>query len=230
MDNLPKVGLKAQDKGLELLFDVPPELPLALRGDPLRLGQVLVNLGNNAVKFTDGVALTSWSRTAARCARTWVRDFGIGDRAQCEKMFKSWPPVIHHLKYGGTGLGWPFAKTCGADGWQHLGGQWLAGLLSPRLWPQGAPACRRPAPGVACCWRTTTSAREVLSAARSCGFAMKQPAGGTQRCAVAADQAAAPMTWCCWTGRWPHGRHRDRATTAEHRRPAHAGGHYGDGA
>ena len=52
-DNLANlVGLKAEEKGLELMFDLPVELPHSLVGDPLRLSQVLVNLGNNAVKFT----------------------------------------------------------------------------------------------------------------------------------------------------------------------------------
>jgi signal transduction histidine kinase len=52
-DNLANlVGLKAEEKGVELLFDLPADLPSALLGDPLRLGQILVNLGNNAVKFT----------------------------------------------------------------------------------------------------------------------------------------------------------------------------------
>ncbi len=47
MDNLGNlIGLKAEDKGIELLFNLAPNLPTALIGDPLRLGQVLVNLGN----------------------------------------------------------------------------------------------------------------------------------------------------------------------------------------
>ena len=54
MDNLANlVGIKAEEKGLELLFKTDPEIPTSLIGAPLRLGQVLVNLGNNAVKFTD---------------------------------------------------------------------------------------------------------------------------------------------------------------------------------
>ena len=54
LDNISTlVGIKTQEKGLELLFKTNPSVPRALVGDPLRLGQILINLSNNAVKFTD---------------------------------------------------------------------------------------------------------------------------------------------------------------------------------
>src|SRR6202008_1228283 len=52
LDNLANlIGFKAEDKGLELLFQVAPELPTGLVGDPLRIGQGLGNLANNAGNF-----------------------------------------------------------------------------------------------------------------------------------------------------------------------------------
>ena len=54
LDNISTlVGIKTQEKRLELLFKTDPSVPTALVGDPLRLGQILINLSNNAVKFTD---------------------------------------------------------------------------------------------------------------------------------------------------------------------------------
>ncbi|TAK98781.1 MAG: PAS domain S-box protein, partial [Aquabacterium sp.] len=52
------LGLPAERKGLELLFTAPPDLPAHLMGDPTRLRQILVNLGSNAIKFTDQGSVT----------------------------------------------------------------------------------------------------------------------------------------------------------------------------
>ncbi|HKX41647.1 MAG TPA: response regulator [Burkholderiaceae bacterium] len=114
MDNLGNVvGLKAEEKGLELLFVEPPELPTALVGDPSRLGQVLLNLGNNAVKFTDHgevlVSIAVLERDAASVQlRFEVCDTGIGMSAeQQRRMFQpfSQADASTNRRYGGTGLG-----------------------------------------------------------------------------------------------------------------------------
>jgi two-component system sensor histidine kinase/response regulator len=65
MDHLANlVGMKTEDKGLELLFNAPPRRAHRPGGRPLRLGQVLINLGNNAVKFTEAAKLSSvWKKS-----------------------------------------------------------------------------------------------------------------------------------------------------------------------
>ncbi len=120
MDHLANlVGLKAEDKGLELLFQLGPQLPTALIGDPLRLGQILVNLGNNAVKFTDageiiiGADIVETSGSDATL-HFWVRDSGIGIAPeQLGKMFQSFSQADSSTtrKYGGTGLGLAISKS-----------------------------------------------------------------------------------------------------------------------
>jgi PAS domain S-box-containing protein len=107
------LGMKAEEKGLELVFDLPPGLPSALVGDPTRLGQVLINLGNNAVKFTErgevivGVAVLSRDDTSVRL-RFEVRDTGIGITSeQRRRLFKpfSQADASTSRRFGGTGLG-----------------------------------------------------------------------------------------------------------------------------
>ncbi|QTN28690.1 PAS domain S-box protein [Rhodoferax sp. AJA081-3] len=120
MDNLANlVGMKAEDKGLELLFNAAPDVPTALIGDPLRLGQILINLGNNAVKFTEsgeiviGIEKVSENGEGVEL-HFWVKDSGIGmTPEQCAKMFQSFSQADASTtrKYGGTGLGLAISKN-----------------------------------------------------------------------------------------------------------------------
>ncbi|MDP3228434.1 MAG: response regulator [Acidovorax sp.] len=119
LDNVANlIGQKCSGKGLELMFDVDPTLPDALRGDPLRLGQILVNYGNNAVKFTDEGEIVIRVREAARDAggvllRFEVHDTGIGlNQEQQSRLFRSFEQADTSTtrKYGGTGLGLAISK------------------------------------------------------------------------------------------------------------------------
>ena len=119
MENLANlVGLKAEDKGLELLFKLDSDVPTALRGDPLRLGQVLINLGSNAVKFTDkGEVVVGVEQVSASPGEVelhfWVRDTGIGmSPEQMGKMFQSFSQADASTtrRFGGTGLGLTISK------------------------------------------------------------------------------------------------------------------------
>ncbi|TXH87908.1 MAG: response regulator [Rhodoferax sp.] len=119
LDNLANlVGLKAQDKGLELLFEVHADVPQALVGDPLRLGQVLINLGNNAVKFTENgevvvVVRLESQRDGQATLQFEVRDTGIGmTPEQQSRLFQSFSQADASTtrKYGGTGLGLAISK------------------------------------------------------------------------------------------------------------------------
>ena len=107
------LGLAAEGKGIELLFTAPPDLPSRLVGDPTRLRQVLINLGSNAVKFTDAGSVTlGLSTQAAEGGRLllhgWVRDSGIGlSREQIDRLFQPFTQgdASTTRRHGGTGLG-----------------------------------------------------------------------------------------------------------------------------
>ncbi len=114
LDNLAAVaGIKASEKGLELLFSIEPDVPMALIGDPLRLGQVLLNLANNAVKFTESgqIVVDVACREGApdrALLEFEVRDSGIGmTEEQQASLFQSFSQADASTtrKYGGTGLG-----------------------------------------------------------------------------------------------------------------------------
>ena len=137
LENLASlIGEKCEDKGLELIFDVDAALPDQLRGDPLRLGQILVNYANNAVKFTaEGEILVrvrqlpdpSGAPAGQRSgdtvlARFEVHDTGIGlEPEQQSRLFQAFHQgdAATPRKYGGTGLGLAIAKKLA----QLMGGE-----------------------------------------------------------------------------------------------------------
>ncbi|WP_326534182.1 response regulator [Pseudorhodoferax sp.] len=133
-DLASQIGLKAEEKGLELVFDVAGDLPLHVLGDPLRLGQVLTNLGSNAVKFTERgeivVAVRAQALDDARVELHFsVRDTGIGMAPeQCARVFESFSQADSSTsrKYGGTGLGMAISRR-------------LVELMHGRIWVESVP-------------------------------------------------------------------------------------------
>jgi len=110
--------VKVQDKELEFSCLVDPGCPALLRGDPGRLRQVLINLANNAIKFTEtgevAISITLDSETGTQATiRFAVRDTGIGIPANhMDRLFKSFSQVDASTtrKFGGTGLGLAISK------------------------------------------------------------------------------------------------------------------------
>ena len=104
---------EADEKGLELLFDFPPDCPRLFLGDPTRLRQVLLNLVGNAVKFTEtGFVRLTVQQSAVVSdlipLRLIVEDTGIGiQEAQQDRLFQAFVQADQATtrKYGGTGLG-----------------------------------------------------------------------------------------------------------------------------
>jgi len=119
LSNLATVTVsRAQDQDLEYLFDVPANVPQGLRGDPLRLGQVLINLVNNAIKFTpSGEIHLSVRLVGEEPGRVQlqfrVRDTGIGmTPEQAERLFQPFTQADGSTtrRFGGTGLGLSICK------------------------------------------------------------------------------------------------------------------------
>lgn len=113
------VSHKAHEKEIELVFDIDRSVPNKLIGDPLRLLQVLVNLLNNAIKFTEqgNVILRARGQQISRLnlkIHFEVIDTGIGmDKDQLANLFQSYSQADETIsrKYGGTGLGLAICKN-----------------------------------------------------------------------------------------------------------------------
>jgi len=109
------VGLNAEQKGLELVYRLPPDLPRTLRGDPLRLGQVLLNLVNNAIKFsTQGAVVVTVDPVEPVSPgdkvdlHIHVQDQGVGMTGEQQaRLFQSFSQgdASTTRRFGGTGLG-----------------------------------------------------------------------------------------------------------------------------
>ena len=111
-------GLRAQQKGLSLRCETKETVPAYLRGDPNRLGQILLNLVGNAIKFTDAGEIVISTRVLRRTAdgvilAISVRDTGIGltpEQKQRIFSFFAQGDASRTRKHGGTGLGLAVAR------------------------------------------------------------------------------------------------------------------------
>src|SRR5215469_9601675 len=119
LENLSSiVSQRVQDKNLEFLVFAQQDLPPVLIGDPLRLGQVLINLVNNAVKFTEHGEITVTVKSEESLSdrvklKFAVRDSGIGmTPEQIAHLFQAFSQADSSTtrKYGGTGLGLSISK------------------------------------------------------------------------------------------------------------------------
>jgi signal transduction histidine kinase/DNA-binding response OmpR family regulator/HPt (histidine-containing phosphotransfer) domain-containing protein len=112
------ISEKATAKGLELIFEIDSAVPTQLKGDPLRLGQILINFCNNAVKFTESGEIVVTARVQEKDADSQlvcfsVKDTGIGlTQEQMGRLFRAFEQADASTtrQHGGTGLGLAISK------------------------------------------------------------------------------------------------------------------------
>ncbi len=135
MDNLSTIlGAKCQEKNLGFLLDTADDVPPILTGDPLRLGQVLINLAGNAVKFTQqGEVMVRAALEKDEpnyvILRFTVKDTGIGlTQHEIDRLFKPFTQADTSItrKFGGTGLGLTISKR-------------LVEKMEGKIWVESAP-------------------------------------------------------------------------------------------
>jgi len=135
-DVMDGLALKASDKGLEFVFDMGPEVPVNLVGDPDRLRQIMTNLGENAVKFTEeggvsiGVAVEE-KKDASVLLHFTVSDTGVGiPPDKMETIFDGFSQGDgSSRKHGGTGLGLALSRR-------------FAEIMGGRIWAESPSDCR----------------------------------------------------------------------------------------
>ena len=131
---LEPLALRADEKGLELACEVRPDVPEGLRGDPMRLRQVLVNLVGNAIKFTEAgevvVCVRTLSETDGRVELQFsVADTGVGiPPEQQEAIFEAFAQADGSMtrKHGGAGLGLAISRQ-------------LVEMMEGRIWVESEP-------------------------------------------------------------------------------------------
>ena len=119
IDNLCNVvALRADEKNIDFLIDISADVPCQLIGDPMRLGQILVNLAGNAIKFTERGMVMVGCRLAETLDDSvllefMVRDSGIGmSGEQLARLFSAFSQGDNSIarRFGGTGLGLAISK------------------------------------------------------------------------------------------------------------------------
>ena len=128
-DTMKTLSLRAHQKGLELAYDVQPDVPDALVGDPGRLRQIIVNLVGNAIKFTEKGEVIVYVQVDSRTEddiqlHLTIADTGIGIPAEKQMaIFEAFTQADGSMSrtYGGTGLGLTISAR-------------LVGFMHGRIW------------------------------------------------------------------------------------------------
>ncbi len=133
-ETMKALGFRAHQKGLELIYEVQPDVAEAVLGDPGRLRQIIVNLVGNSIKFTErGEILLSVTQEEESCddvsLHFAVKDTGVGIPVdKQERIFEAFSQADGTMarKYGGTGLGLTICTK-------------LVGMMGGRIWVESQP-------------------------------------------------------------------------------------------